>query len=290
VRVYLEGRPVEGLRVSAGREGLPPHTYTATAVTAEDGTARIRIDEPGLWFLRTFAIRPRESPEADWESFWASMTFRVAAAEASKRGKNVAIVIHEGVELLDFAGPGEVFESARLQGAAGGEPWFHVYTVAPSARPVVSQRFLTVRPEHTIENCPMPDILVVPGGATSVLLRDEAFMDWFRRTAPRCEIVMSVCTGAFVLAEAGLLEGVEATTHWSALDSLRREFPAARVVEGRRFVDAGRIVTTAGVSAGIDGALHVVARLLGREVAERTARYMEYEWRPDAADARVYSE
>ena len=101
------------------------------------------------------------------------------------KGKNVAIIVHDGVELLDFAGPGEVFESARLQGAAGGEPWFHVYTVGLSSRPVVSQRFLTVRPEHTIENCPPPDILVVPGGATSVLLRDDAFMAWFRRTAPR---------------------------------------------------------------------------------------------------------
>lgn len=304
VRVYLDGRPAAGLRVSAGREGLPPHRYTADAVTGEDGLARVQLDEPGLSYLRTFAIRrlapgapagapggaAPDSPAADWESFWASMTFRAAVAAPRAQGpRNVAIIVHEGVELLDFAGPGEVFEAARLQGADEARPWFTVYAVAPSSRTLVSQRFLTIKPEHTIESCPAPDILVIPGGATGVLLRDEAFMAWFRKTAPRCEVVMSVCTGAFVLGEAGLLDGQEATTHWSALDSLRRDAPRATVVEGRRFVDGGRVVTTAGVSAGIDGALHVVARLLGRDVADRTARYMEYDWRPDPAAAAAYS-
>lgn len=298
VRVYLDGRPAAGLRVLAGREGLPPHRYTAEAVTGEDGLARVHLDEPGLSFLRAFTIRrlataaggpAPEAPAADWESFWASMTFRVAAAAPRAQGpRHVAIVVHDGVELLDLAGPGEVFEAARLQGA-DESPWFTVYTVAPSSRHLVSQRFLTIKPEHTIETCPAPTVLVIPGGATGVLLRDEAFMAWFRKTAPQCEIVMSVGTGAFVLAEAGLLDGREATTHWSALETLRRDAPRVTVVEGRRFVDGGRFVTTAGVSAGIDGALHVVARLLGRDIADRTARYMEYDWRPDPAAAAEYA-
>jgi putative intracellular protease/amidase len=153
----------------------------------------------------------------------------------------------------------------------------------------VSQGFVTITPEYTIENCPKPDILVVPGGATGFLTRDEKFMAWARKVAPEAEIAFSVCTGAFVYAEIGLLDGHEATTHWGSIAALRREAPKARVVENRRFVDNGRVVTTAGVSAGIDGALHVVARLLGRAAADRTARYMEYLWQPDPEISKGYS-
>ncbi|MHC4650621.1 MAG: DJ-1/PfpI family protein, partial [Planctomycetota bacterium] len=124
-------------------------------------------------------------------------------------------------------------------------------------------------------------ILVIPGGATGVLRADEHFMGWVRQVAPKTEIVFSVCTGAFVLAEAGLLDGCEATTHWSAINGLKKAAPNAVVHKDRRFIDNGRVITTAGVSAGIDGALHVVARLLGRYTAERTAHYMEYRWEPD---------
>jgi len=161
--------------------------------------------------------------------------------------------------------------------------------VAPSAGPVLSQLFVTIEPEFTIDNCPPPDILVIPGGATGVLTADERFMDWIKGVVPKTQITFSVCTGAFVLAEAGLLGGCEATTHWSALDRLRKAAPDAVVHGDRRFVDNGRLITAAGVSAGIDGALHVVARLLGRYTAERTARYMEYRWEPEPAAAADYA-
>ncbi|MHC4980219.1 MAG: DJ-1/PfpI family protein [Planctomycetota bacterium] len=203
------------------------------------------------------------------------------ATQPSKVTRNVAIVVHEGVELLDFAGPGEVFETASWRGAEMGRPWFNMYTVAPTTGSVLAQLFVTIEPEYTIDNCPPPDILIIPGGATAVLLRDEHFVDWVRQVAPKTEIVFSVCTGAFVLAEAGLLDGCEATTHWSAINGLKKAAPNAVVHKDRRFIDNGRVITTAGVSAGIDGALHVVARLLGRYTAERTAHYMEYRWEPD---------
>ncbi len=208
---------------------------------------------------------------------------------SAPKTRRVAIVVHEGVELLDFAGPGEVFEAAARRSAPPGRPWFEVYTVAPGPGPVTSQRFLTVTPKYSIENAPQPDILVVPGGATNVILDDPKFMAWVSAVAPKTEIAFSVCTGAFVLARAGLLDGLEATSHYNAIEELRREAPKTRVVAGRRFVDNGRAVTTAGVSAGIDGALHVVARLLGRAAADATARYMEYDWRPEPSIAEGYS-
>ena len=187
----------------------------------------------------------------------------------------VAILLYPGVELLDFAGPGEVFS------VAGFEP----YTVAATVEPVVSQGFVTVTPQYSIENCPAPDILVVPGGGVSRVTGNEATMRWIRETAAQADHVLSVCTGALVLAAAGLLDGLEATTHRSALEGLRRAAPGATIVEGRRWVDNGKILTAAGVSAGIDLSLHFVGRIRGPEAATQAASYMEYRWEPDAEAA-----
>lgn len=204
------------------------------------------------------------------------------AGDAPKR-RNVAIFVHEGVELLDFAGPGEVFA------AAGGHKAFRVYTVAATKDPITSQRFLKVTPEFTLADCPKPDIIVLPGGATGIPLKDVKVIDWIKATAAEAEVVLSVCTGAFLLAKAGLLDDKEATTHWGSIDRLREAAPKTKVHADRRVVDNGKVVTAAGVSAGIDASLHVVSRLLGKEAAKDAARYMEYRWTPDdgpAAPAR----
>jgi transcriptional regulator GlxA family with amidase domain len=196
--------------------------------------------------------------------------------DAAKRGsarqppRNVAIFAFQGMELLDFAGPGEVFQAAG--------PRFKVYTVAESTEPVVSQGFVKIVPEYSIHNCPKPDLLVIPGGATAATLKNPDVIAWVKRVSEEAEITMSVCTGAFILAKAGLLDGQEATTHWFHLTRLGKTVPNIQVRSNVRFVDSGKIVTTAGVSAGIDGSLHVVERLIGREAAERTARGMEYNW------------
>jgi transcriptional regulator GlxA family with amidase domain len=228
----------------------------------------------------------RNNPFRGLTAFWIFLTLLAPSVQgqatkedqpaAAKGKRNVAIVIHEGVELLDFAGPGEVFQAAA-QGRA-----FQVYTVGATADPIVSQRFLKVTPNYSITNCPKPDIIVIPGGNTAALLRSPEMMKWLKSTAPRTEIMFSVCTGAFALAELGLLDGLEATTHHGSLSRLQEKYPNIKVRTDRRFIDNDKVVTAAGVSAGIDGALHIVLRLCGNEVARQTAHYMEYRWENDS--------
>lgn len=187
--------------------------------------------------------------------------------------RNVAIVLFPGVELLDFAGPGETFSAAM--GSNGYE--FQVFTVAADKEEIEDSRaVVTITPEYTIEKCPKPDIVVIPGGNIGAVNNNSQMMEWIKSRAADSEIVMSVCNGAFALHRAGLLDGMEATTHHGAIDHFRRSAPNVKVVENRRFVDNGKIITAAGVSAGIDASLHVVERLLGPEAADNTARYMEY--------------
>ena len=192
--------------------------------------------------------------------------------------RNVAIVVWDGVELLDFAGPGEVFAAARV----GDAPAFRVFTVGLSSAPITSQGFLTVTPNYTIENCPQPSVLIIPGGGTSPLTENEPFLKWVKKTSNNTDMILTVCTGAFVLAETGLLDDIEATTWHGAIESLRRSAPDTKVHADRRFVDNGDIITAAGVSAGIDGALYALSRVAGPDIAAKTARYMEYDYWPDA--------
>src|SRR5262245_28067515 len=194
--------------------------------------------------------------------------------------RNVAILVYEGVELLDFSGPGEVFSSTR--GPDGRA--FRTFTVAKTKAPVTSQGFVAITPQYSIADCPAPDLVVVPGGA--VPDDDRELQAWLARCAASAELVMTVCNGAFLAARTGLLDGLEVTTHRGSLEGLAAGFPKVRVLTNRRFVDNGRVLTCAGVSAGIDGALHVVERLIGAEAAQRTAHYMEYEWRPAEIAAR----
>jgi transcriptional regulator GlxA family with amidase domain len=208
----------------------------------------------------------------------ASVISTLAQEQSPPPPRNVAVLVHEGVELLDFAGPAEVFASASLNGRRA----FNVYTVAPVKQPVRSNQSVTVVPDYSIEDCPRPDILVIPGGNTGVVLRDERVMTWIKEVSNQSEITLTVCTGAFTLAQQGILDGRKATTHYSAIERLRRISSKIQVLENVRFVDNGRIITTAGISAGIDGSLHVVARLCGEDSARATARYMEYDWSPQS--------
>jgi len=196
----------------------------------------------------------------------------VGGSAAGAESRNVAIVVYPGVELLDFAGPGEVFSAA-------GNGAFNVFTVGPTHEPIVSQGFVRITPEYGIADSPKPDILVIPGGHAASVYEDAKMMAWVKARVAGAELTMSVCNGALVLAKAGLLDGLRATTHFGSIEKLR-SFPRITVVPEARFVDNGRIVTTQGVSAGIDGALHVVERLLGAETAWSAARYMMYHWEP----------
>ncbi|MGK2857734.1 MAG: DJ-1/PfpI family protein [Thermoanaerobaculia bacterium] len=202
--------------------------------------------------------------------------------------KNVAIVLYDGVEVLDWAGPAEVFAAASHIGANGGQHAYNVYTVSKTRTPIVSQGFVDVTPDYGIADAPRPDIIVLPGGGTGNVTRDAEWMAWVRTSAENAENVLTVCTGAFVLGELGMLDGLDATTWYAAVPGLTAQFPKARVQPGRRFIDNGKVITTAGVSAGIDGSLHLVARTLGRWVADRTAEYMEYAWAPQSYTSSKY--
>lgn len=212
----------------------------------------------------------------------ASPVLLAAEAKNPPYTKNVAILIYDGVELLDFAGPTEVLASASRYGASGQDKAFKLYTVSRSKAPVLSLGLVRITPDHSIADSPKPDVLILPGGGAESVLEDPTWMEWVKTTGRNAEVVLTVCTGAFIAGRAGLLDGIEATTWYNAVEGLRQEYPNTRVQTGRRFVDSGKVITTAGVSAGIDGSLHLVARLLGRTVADRTAEYMEYKWTPES--------
>jgi transcriptional regulator GlxA family with amidase domain len=205
--------------------------------------------------------------------FAASLTL----AHTGNKKMNVAIFIYDGVEILDFSGPGEVFAATVVDSNFA----FNVYTVAVNKNPILSQGFVTVTPQYSIDDCPKPDILVLPGGSTGNSVRNEKLIKWVKNISEDTKITMSVCTGAMLLSKAGLLDGKECTTWHGAIDRLQKITPKTKVHKNTRFVDNGHIVTTAGVSAGIDGALHVVSRLFGEEKAKEAAYYMEYDkWKP----------
>ena len=212
----------------------------------------------------------------------------VAAAERKTYTRNVAIVVYENAEPLDWTGPYEVYNDAAHFAAVDGQPAFNVYMVSKTTAPVNAQGLMVV-PNYSIENAPVPDIVVFPGGPSGNITNDAAFFAWADKAAKGAEIAQSVCTGAFVLGKAGLLDGLEVTTFHGAIDGLAKQYPKAMVKNGRRYVDNGRVVTTAGISAGIDGSLHVVARLLGRRIADQVATYMEYHWSPESYLATGYA-
>jgi transcriptional regulator GlxA family with amidase domain len=200
------------------------------------------------------------------------------------RPRTVGILIFDDVEVLDFAGPFEVFASARPTDPASGlERLFQPLIVAEAQRTITCRGGLLVQPHHTLADHPPLDIIVIPGGQGTRRERLNApVLDWIVAQNQRTEVTTSVCTGAFLLAERGLLDGLRATTHWGSVSWMREQDPAVRMVDDERFVDEGHIVTSAGVSAGIDMALHVVARLHGEPTAAATARSMEYAWTPAA--------
>lgn len=190
---------------------------------------------------------------------------------------NVAFVISPNANVIDVAGPWEVFQDTMLGRGDDHFMPFRLYTVSDSADPLEATGGLTLVPDYTLSEAPTPRIVSVGAQRGSPEIHR-----WIREQAGRAEALMSVCTGAFQLGRAGVLDGRRATTHHEFWDSFVEEFPEVTLVRGRRFVDEGDIISAGGLTSGIDAALHVVARMMGPAVAERTARYMEYEsdgWR-----------
>jgi transcriptional regulator GlxA family with amidase domain len=186
-------------------------------------------------------------------------------------GVPVAFLLSEGAVMIDFAGPWEVFQDAEIFGR--NQPAFNLYTVAESIDPIVVSGGATIVPKYALNDAPVPKVVVVPAQSDPT----PAVKRWLVATSQHADLIMSVCTGALVLAQAGLLDGRKATTHHSAFGTLAIRYPSTTVVRGVRFVDDGKIATSAGLSAGIDLALHVVARYYGKDAARATAYDMEYQ-------------
>lgn len=191
--------------------------------------------------------------------------------------RTIGIYVFDGVEVLDFAGPYEVFTCAsRVHG--GEVPPFRVVTIGRTSRMLRARAGLSVFPEADFATMPQPDVLLIPGGVVDEELARAEVIRWIAATERGTEITASICNGAILLAATGLLDGLPATTHWADMAELRERFPAVQVTEGRRWIDNGHLLTCGGISAGIDMSLHLVERLAGRELALRTAQRMEYHW------------
>ncbi|AUD02390.1 DJ-1/PfpI family protein [Spirosoma pollinicola] len=198
--------------------------------------------------------------------------------------RTVAILLFNEIEVLDFAGPFEVFGVA---GRHDDPKPFRVFTVAERG-PVYARNGLSINPTYLLNDHPKADIIIVPGGGgnhadgTSYGSRREmdnpAVLNWVRRAGVTAELILSVCTGSFILGKAGLLDGLAATTHFLAVEGMKQAAPKTDLRLTERYVDNGKIITSAGISAGIDMSLYVVGRLLGKNVADETARYMQYDY------------
>jgi len=195
----------------------------------------------------------------------------------------VGILIFDDVEVLDFCGPFEVFSVARPVGEHSDDlRLFNVVIIAEEDRIITCRGGLHVKPHATLENHPPLDILVVPGGqGTRRERHNQRLLDWIARQDQHTNLTTSVCTGAFLLAETQLLNNHRATTHWNSVEWMRNTYPDIEMLADARVVDEGHIITSAGISAGIDMSLHVVSRLHGMDVAMWTARRMEYDWHAD---------
>ena len=188
--------------------------------------------------------------------------------------RNVAILIFNDVEILDFTGPYEVFSVAD---ELHEHLLFNVYTVAEQNNTVQAKNRLSINPSYSIEECPKPDILVIPGGdGTKPLLENRVILTWIQQTERTTEMTLSVCTGSLLLAKAGILDGLKATTHHTAIELLSKLAPQTEILSKIPYVDNGSVVTSAGVSTGIDMCLFVVGKIVGEQASRLTAHNMEY--------------
>lgn len=183
----------------------------------------------------------------------------------------VAFLISDGAVVIDFCGPWEVFQDVSVPGVDDGP--FHLYTVAETTQPIRTSAGMKIVPEHTFQTAPPPKVVVIPAQRG----RSEATLAWIRKSAKSADLIMSVCTGAFLLAKTGLLSGKAATTHHSSFRGFAAQFPEVQLKRGARYVESGNLATAGGLSSGMDLALRVVERYYGSEVAEQTAYQMEYQ-------------
>ncbi len=193
--------------------------------------------------------------------------------------KRVGLVVFDNVEVLDFCGPFEVFSATRIDENKRQDTLspFETVLIAEKVQPIIATGNMKVIPDYSFDTCPKIDILIVPGGfGTRKESKNPVMLEWLKVKNDEVELVASVCTGSLLLGYCGLLNRLSATTHWLLLDWMHNNFPNVNVVRDEHVIEQGRIITSAGISAGIDMALIVVARYYGIEIAKNTAKYMEY--------------
>lgn len=193
--------------------------------------------------------------------------------------RHIGILLYEGVEVLDFSGPFEVFTTARRVAEKNGEVFaFAPLLIAATLEPVRARADYRVLPDHDFASHPALDILLVPGGVHEPLLDDEQLLGWVKTQSKEVSLLASVCTGAFILAESGCCTGKTMTTHWEDIPDFVKRYPAIECIRDVRWVEDGALISSAGISAGIDMALQMVARLGSEELAKKTARQMDFDW------------
>ncbi len=198
-------------------------------------------------------------------------------ANAEQRSTRVGILMFDGVEIIDFAGPYEVF----------GQAGFDVFTVSADGARVTTAMKLKVDVDHSFATAPQADVLLIPGGDVERAERDVRTLEFIKKQAVDADQVLSVCTGSFVLAATGLLDGRKATTFHGAFESFAKRYPTIEVVRDVRWADSGKLVTSAGLSSGLDAAIHIVAQVRGVDAARTVASTLEYDWAPGARDGYI---
>jgi putative intracellular protease/amidase/YHS domain-containing protein len=220
------------------------------------------------------SLTPKADAESSPSSSGAGHAKPAAALNPFKRPDDgpipVAFLISDNAVVIDFAGPWEVFGNVMI---GGRMDMFRLYTVSETAKPVRASGGMQIIPDYTLETAPAPKVLVIPAQSNS----SEAVLEWIRKTSKTTDVTMSVCTGAYLLAQAGLLAGKAVTTHHASYVDLAMRFPDIRVKRGVRFVEDGNLASSGGLSCGIDLAFRVVERYFGHEQAEQTAYDMEYQ-------------
>lgn len=188
--------------------------------------------------------------------------------------RNTAILFFNDVEVLDFAGPFEVFSTANTE---YGSIIFNVYTIAQKKELILARNGLKVTPDYSFDDCPAPDILVIPGGnGRKIEMNNPVLLNWIKEKFTNLEYLLSVCTGAFIVGKTGLLDGMEATTHHYSYDEFEKTFPQIKLMKNTKYIDNGKIITAAGVSSGINMSLYLVGKLFSKELKQKTADHIEF--------------
>lgn len=202
----------------------------------------------------------------------------VSSAQAQYKTKNVAIFVYEGVDILDIGAPGEILSNVMVNDDNQFiSKAFNVFLVSLDNKKCIGKDFITLQPNYTIYDCPRPDVVIIPGGKIEPLLNSFKFMKWIKYAGTSCEVIMSIGSGTYALASAGLLEGKKATVWEDQFEVFKKGFPEIELIRQVKFTDCNGIITTVGSANSIDASLHIVLKLIGIEAANSAAKYINYQ-------------